>query len=114
MGTVLNETLEGHDYYERIEVLKQSRIGLWDVYRSCVRPGSMDKNITDPQLNSFSQLKLRAPKLTLVCFNGKKAGKSEGYLRRLGYVTRVLPSSSGANRRVDRLQTWKDILREPE
>jgi len=44
-------------------------------------------------------LKEMTPKLRLVCFNGKKSGKYEPILRKMGYETRVLPSSSGANRR---------------
>jgi double-stranded uracil-DNA glycosylase len=72
----------------------------------------MDSDISGQQLNDFSTLKEIAPNLRLICFNGKKAGASEKLLRDLGYLTLVLPSSSGANRRdqKDRLRHWKSSL----
>jgi len=109
IGEVLNHNLETLSYERRIEMLKARGIGLWDTYHNCVRPGSMDNDITEQQLNDFNTLKRIAPTLRLICFNGKKAGASEALLRDLGYLTLVLPSSSGANRRnqKDRLRLWK-------
>jgi hypoxanthine-DNA glycosylase len=100
-------------YERRIEILKDGGIGLWDIYHYCVRRGSMDKNITEQQLNDFDWLKANCPQLALVCFNGHKAGESQELLRRLGYFTLVLPSSSGANRRnqAERLRCW-NVIRE--
>jgi hypothetical protein len=37
----------------KVELLKGSRIGLWDAYHSCIRPGSMDGDITEQELNDF-------------------------------------------------------------
>jgi len=109
IGEVLNSSLETLSYERRIEMLKAHRIGLWDIYHNCVRPGSMDNDITERQLNDFNELKRIAPALRLVCFNGKEAGASEELLRDLGYATLVLPSSSGANRKnqEERLRCWK-------
>ena len=41
----------------KVELLKGSRIGLWDAYHSCIRPGSMDGDITEQELNDFEALK---------------------------------------------------------
>lgn len=111
IGQVLNQNIVALSYERRIEMLKDNAIGLWDVYHYCVRPGSMDKDITEPELNDFDTLKKTCPQLALVCLNGQKAGESEERLRSLGYVTRVLPSSSGANRRnqKERLRCWNAI-----
>jgi len=113
LETVLNERLVGVDYEQKIQRLLAHRIGLWDVYHSCVRPGSMDKDISEKEPNDFTALKTIAPNLRLVCFNGKEAGQSEEAVRRFGYKTRVLPSSSGTNRRnqEERLRRWKTIVR---
>jgi G:T/U-mismatch repair DNA glycosylase len=54
--------------------LKAYRVGLWDAYRSCVRPGSMDKDITEKQLNDFSILRSLAQNISLICFNGQGGG----------------------------------------
>jgi len=70
-----------------------------DVFKAGDRVGSGDAKIRDEEMNQFSILKEIAPKLRLICFNGKKSGKYESILREIGYETKILPSSSGANRR---------------
>lgn len=112
LESVLNERLTGLRYEDRIQTLLSHGVGLWDVYRSGVRPGSMDKDISGKRLNDFTALKTIAPNLRLVCFNGQEAGLWEGQVSRLGYRTLVLPSSSGANRKnhEDRLHSWKGIV----
>jgi hypoxanthine-DNA glycosylase len=110
---VLGQPLTTQSYEERLRVLLKHRIGLWDIYHHCFRPGSMDKDITEIELNDFRALKVDAPKLKLVCFNGKEAGESEADVRRLKYDTILLPSSSGANRsdQQGRLNRWRSALR---
>jgi TDG/mug DNA glycosylase family protein len=111
VGQVLNHNVVTLPYERRIETLKEFGIGLWDIYHHCFRPGSMDKDITESELNDFKMLTTTSPRLRLICFNGQKAGESEELLRSLGYVTLVLPSSSGANRRNqgERLRCWNAI-----
>ena len=111
IGEVLDENLGTLSYERRTEMLNAHGIGLWDTYHNCVRPGSMDRDITEQELNDFKTLREIAPRLRLVCFNGKKAGASEKLFRDLGYSTLVLPSSSGANRtkQKDRLLRWKSV-----
>ena len=112
LEAVLNERLTNLSYEARIQTLLAHRIGLWDVYRSCLRPGSMDKGISGERLNDFAALKTMVPNLRLVCFNGKEAGRWEDRVRNLGYRTLVLPSSSGANRKnqEERLRSWRRIV----
>jgi double-stranded uracil-DNA glycosylase len=112
IGAVLNVNVEKLSYDDRLAVLKSNRVGLWDAYHNCVRPGSLDNDITDAELNDFTLLKTVAPRLRLVCFNGKEAAKSEDKIRALTYQTCVLPSSSSANRRdsAERLRLWKSKL----
>ena len=64
------------------------------------------------QINDLSRLDQMIPKLELVCFNGKKAGEAEYMFKEMGYMTKILPSSSGANRSnmQDRVQQWKCLL----
>jgi double-stranded uracil-DNA glycosylase len=111
IGQVLNQNVVTLSYERRIATLKKCGIGLWDIYHHSFRPGSMDKDITESELNDFGTLKTACPQLALVCFNGQKAGESEERIRRLGYITLVLPSSSGANRRnqEERLRCWNAI-----
>ena len=53
IGAALNQPFDGLSYESKVELLKGSRIGLWDAYHSCIRPGSMDGDITEQELNDF-------------------------------------------------------------
>jgi len=112
VGAALGESLDSLSYEDRLELLKANRIGLWDAFHTGLRPGSMDADITEAELNDFTVLKERAPKLRRVCFNGQGAAGAEESLLRLGYETCLLPSSSGANRKdhVGRLEQWKAAI----
>ena len=113
LGGALGENLQEMDYEKRLETLKMHGIGLWDVFEAAQREGSPDSEIRDEDMNDFSTLRKKAPKLRLICFNGKKAGEYEYLLRSLGYETKVLPSSSGANRRYSkkRIEEWKAVFK---
>src|SRR5262249_27180622 len=113
IGVVLSRDVSAMSYDERLAVLKSAHIGLWDAYHNCVRPRSLDSDISDAEPNDFAVFKAATPTLRLVCFNGKKAGEYECWLRNLGYETCVLPSSSAANRTdsAARLHLWKSKLR---
>jgi hypoxanthine-DNA glycosylase len=109
LGRILGEDLQGMNYQNRLETLKRNKIGLWDVFKAGKREGSEDAKIKNEEINQFSMLKELAPNLKLVLFNGKKSGEYEPILREMGYETKVLPSSSGANRRFlkNRIFEWE-------
>jgi hypoxanthine-DNA glycosylase len=99
LGSIIGEDLQGMNYQKRLSTLKRYRIGLWDVFKAGKREGSEDSKIKDEEINQFTLLKAIAPNLKLIIFNGKKSGNYEPILREMGYKTKILPSSSGANRR---------------
>lgn len=99
LGSIIGEDLQSINYQNRLEALKRNKIGLWDVFKAGKREGSEDTKIKDEEINQFSILKDMAPNLKLVLFNGKKSGEYEPILRAMGYETKILLSSSGANRR---------------
>jgi hypoxanthine-DNA glycosylase len=113
VGHSIGENLQGMDYKSRLETLKRHKIGLWDVFKAGNRIGSEDANIRGEEINQFSKLKEIAPKIRLICFNGKKSGKYEPLLRKMGYETKILPSSSGANRRYlkNRESEWEAVFK---
>jgi hypoxanthine-DNA glycosylase len=113
LGSAISEDLQSMDYGSRLETLKCNGIGLWDVFKAGDGIGSGDSKIRDEEINQFSILKEIAPKLRLICFNGKKSEKYEPILREIGYETKILPSSSGANRRSleKRRYEWKDVFK---
>jgi hypoxanthine-DNA glycosylase len=113
LGRAIGEDLQEMDYENRLKTLKLHRIGLWDVFKAGNREGSEDAKIKGEVINQFSILKEIAPKLRLICFNGKTSGRYEPILKKIGYETKVLPSSSGANRRFlkNRGLEWEDVFK---
>ena len=68
-------------YENRIAWLLDHRLGLWDVYASCERQGSLDTAIRYPQINDFAVLKARCPSLVAIAHNGGKATSMRGTRR---------------------------------
>ncbi|MFZ6643748.1 DNA-deoxyinosine glycosylase [Undibacterium sp. TC4M20W] len=102
--------LTGLDYEQRLQGLLAHGIGLWDVFHSCVREGSLDSAIREGKLNDFSGLQATHPHLRKLCFNGQTAGKMATYFQQRGYQTLILPSSSPAYATrsfADKLSDWQ-------
>lgn len=112
VGAAFGQSFDGLSYERKLALLRAHRIGLWDAFHACCRPGSMDKDMTEKEPNDFTVLKSIAPNIRLICFNGAGAAEPEESLTHLGYETRLLPSTSGANRRnqAGRLDSWKAAI----
>lgn len=84
-------------YPARLAAVKARGLGLWDIYASCHRQGSLDQAIEDPQWNDFSTLRRRAPQLQAVAHNGAESARAIKTLQALGLEVWRLPSTSPAN-----------------
>lgn len=97
---VFNEPFQT-GYPERIQFLKEKGIALWDVFKSCIREGSLDSNIHSEELNDIPGLFKQYPAIRYVLCNGGTAW--EQFRRRmLPHIGRPvyflrLPSTSPAN-----------------
>jgi len=60
-------------YDRRLHCLRESGIALWDVAHQCVRPGSLDANMRDVQVNDFRLFFALPPRIHAVFFNGRMA-----------------------------------------
>ena len=60
------------DYLERLETLLAHSIGVWDVYATAEREGSLDSKIKSNTLNDFEQI-LELANIQLIIANGKTA-----------------------------------------
>ncbi|MEO8250158.1 MAG: DNA-deoxyinosine glycosylase [Burkholderiales bacterium] len=60
-------------YEERSEWLLARGLGVWDVYASCERTGSLDSAIRKPTLNDFASLAAQCPRLAAVAHNGAQS-----------------------------------------
>lgn len=97
LGKLLHEPLPDLGYAERTARVLGNRIGIWDVLAACRREGSLDAAIRSGEVNDFTRLRVLAPRLSTVVFNGASAGKFAPLLAGQGYAVRVAPSTSPAH-----------------
>lgn len=71
------------EYSERLQLLRNHGIGLWDVIRECEREGSLDSNIRNEIPNDFQSLFTCYPQIQAILFNGSKA--HDVFKKRLGF-----------------------------
>ncbi len=120
---LMGELLGAHReiaYAQRLQILQDQGIALWDVLKCCVRGGSLDSAIVEDSIepNDLPGLLASHPRITRVFFNG---GKAEASYRRYvklpaGLVapqTRRLPSTSPAHASAHyaaKLAAWRELI----
>ena len=111
MGALLKQPLYDMEYAQRLPLLLNHGIGLWDVLYQCQRSGALDSNIRHAVNNDFRKATRVARGLKRVCFNGKTAGRFAAVFAEAGYETLVLPSSSPAYtlRFEEKLKLWRGV-----
>lgn len=112
---------ETETYPQRLRILEENKIALWDSLKHCARPGSLDSNIaTDSTVcNDFKSLLQQQPSIEFIAFNGKAAEK---WFRKLALPTLIepdrltfasLPSSSPAMAMLslaEKTEQWRQAL----
>lgn len=102
------------DYAGRCAWLLERGVGLWDVYASCQRQGSLDSAIENARLNDFPALAAQCPHLRLIAHNGGESHRHARLTRDLAAQTLRLPSSSPANASwsfARKLEAWRQAMR---
>lgn len=84
-------------YGDRLRALQDRGLGLWDVYASCRRQGSLDSAIRDAVPNDLPGLAARLPQLQAIAHNGGESARAMRVTAALGLPVHRLPSSSPAN-----------------
>ena len=84
-------------YAQRCQWLLDHGVGVWDVYASCQRQGSLDADIRHATVNDFSALKTTCPQLALVAHNGSESFRHHRHTLALEVPVVRLPSTSPAN-----------------
>lgn len=108
-------------YADRCAWLLDRGLGLWDVYQSCEREGSLDTSIRNAVVNDFAQLLHECPGLRAIAHNGGESFKHSAAVRQQwagaypgAQVQSVrLPSTSPANASwsFERKQTaWAELM----
>jgi TDG/mug DNA glycosylase family protein len=100
-------------YPDRIALLTEQGVALWDVIRACERPGSADSRIRNPVPNDIAGFVRAHPTLRLVALNGGTAGRLYHRFAEVPDLPAVtLPSTSPANAAVkfsEKVRAWKVV-----
>src|SRR4051812_47778795 len=107
------EDLVARPYADRVDALRRRRVGLWDVYRTCEREGSLDSAIRAAVPNELQRLKTLAPGLRAVAHNGAEPARSRRLTAALGVDEHGLPSTSPANAAWSferKLSAWREVF----
>ena len=112
LSAIFAEPLYELPYAERLRRVLAHRVGIWDVYRACARPGALDADIRAGEANDLDALIALAPALDRICFNGRCAAKFAPRLARHGLEIHILPSSSPAYTLVfaAKLENWRAAI----
>ena len=104
-------------YAARLAEVRRRGLGLWDVYASCRREGSLDSAIEQAQPNDLALLMRMAPRLRAVVHNGGESARAMVHTRALGVAVHRLPSTSPANASWSferKLAAWRVAFEEHE
>jgi hypoxanthine-DNA glycosylase len=105
------------DYAGRCAWLLAHGVGVWDVYGSCERKGSLDSDIRDAEVNDFAALARQCPELRAVGHNGGESWRHTHHLQGLNLPTYRLPSTSPANASWSferKLAAWREVFHHHE
>lgn len=102
-------------YAEKINLLHEAKIALWDVCDTAHRVGSMDTAILMEVPNPIHTLLEEYPTIRTICFNGQKAEKlyNKYFTRKEDIQYIALPSTSPANASFTQarlLEKWKTAI----
>lgn len=114
LGAVIDRPLKEMDYAARIVAVQAAGVGIWDVFASCERTGSLDSAIREARPNDLGALRTVAPALRRICFNGRMAAKRIREVEAMDFDVQVLPSTSPAHAGMsfeEKLARWREGLR---
>lgn len=87
------------NFEDKIKILRENKIGIWDVLENCERKGSLDIHIKNQKENDFMALFEKFPAISKIIFNGKQSHAF--FIKRFGQIEGityfVMPSTSPAN-----------------
>lgn len=114
LSGALGAELHSLEYEERLERLKERRVGLWDVIAKAQRRGSLDQAIRGAGHNPLADFFADFPDLQAIAFNGATAAATGRRLLGSSGVELIdLPSSSPANTSPfsEKLDAWRVLAR---
>lgn len=115
LGMLWRQDLMALPYAERCTQALAHGLGIWDVYASCQRQGSLDSAITNATVNDFAALARQCPHLQAIAHNGGESWRHHKHTAALGLPVHKLPSTSPTNASWSlerKLAAWQEVLRQ--
>jgi hypoxanthine-DNA glycosylase len=82
---------------QRLWLLKECKLGLWDMVKGCSRENSLDSSLENEEVNDLAAFLEAHPSITRLAFTGRKAESLfKRHFSHLGIETVYLPSPSAA------------------
>lgn len=82
---------------QKVWLLKECKLGLWDMVKACSRENSLDSSLENEEVNDLAAFLEEYPSITKVAFTGKKAeALFKTHFSHLNIETVYLPSPSAA------------------
>ena len=97
LSTLWGVDLRTLPYTARLAEVRRRGLGIWDVYASCLREGSLDSAIESAERNDLAALVATLPALRAIAHNGGESARTMTWTRTLAREVVRLPSSSPAN-----------------
>lgn len=99
---------------QKIWLLKECKLGLWDMIASCKRESSLDSSLEDETVNDMATLLEENPNIKKIAFTGKKSeALFKTHFSHLDIETFYLPSPSPAYAAMkfeDKVKVYKEKL----
>lgn len=100
-------------YEQKVSIILNNHIILWDVIGECEREGSLDSKIRNEKVNDIRTLAKNTPTLRKVICNGRKSyDLYQRYFSDLQIECCYLPSTSNANRSIKETELFDQWLQE--
>ncbi len=107
------QALQALPYAERLPVVHERGLAIWDVYAGCERAGSLDSAIQHATCNDLAGLMQTVPTLAAIAHNGGESAKHMRVTQALGLPVFKLPSTSPANASWSferKLAAWREVF----
>jgi hypoxanthine-DNA glycosylase len=99
---------------QKIWLLKESKIALWDMVKSCTRDNSLDSSLEEIEVNNIAEFLEKNSSIKKVAFTGRLAEKLfKMHFEYLEVETVYLPSPSAAYAKMSfeqKLENYKKLL----
>jgi len=86
-------------YRKRVKMIREQGVGIWNLIKTCIRKGSLDKDIKQYKLNDLKHFLSKHKSISTIILNGGKAKEIyyKHYRSDFGVEIYCLPSTSSRN-----------------